>query len=298
MACAVRPAAAWLSPVPELPEVETIGRDLSAEVVGREIEAVVVSGARSVRRHQDGSFASRVEGRRALGVERRGKYLLVDLDDGAVVVAHMGMSGQLLMVEAPGTPLAPHTHVSLRLAGAGELRFVDPRTFGELFVSRRRLTTGARAGPGLPPELAHLGPEPLDASLDWKVLAARLRTRKGGLKALLMNQSFVAGIGNLYSDEILFAARLRWDRRGTDLDAGQVRRLHRSMVGVLTQAIALRGSSLADQQYRDLYGRTGRYQGLHRVYGRAGQDCGRCRSPIERVAWGGRGTYFCPRCQI
>jgi len=277
--------------VPELPEVETIRRDLEKEVLGARIKAVEVRGTRSVRRHPSPEdFERRLRGRTLAKIRRAGKYLLVDLDNGAVLVCHLGMSGQLLLA-APKDPLAPHTHVVCSFDKARQLRFVDPRTFGELFV-----TSAERVGEEVP-ELAHLGFDPLEDVLSWEEFGRRLRQRRAGLKAVLTDQRVVAGIGNIYADEILFAAGLRYDRLTTSLSAQEIRRLYRAMVETLNEAVRHRGSSLADEQYRDLFGEVGDYQGQHQVYDRAGQPCRRCRRPIVRVKLQGRSTYFCEHCQ-
>lgn len=278
--------------MPELPEVETIRRDLDKEVVGRKVKSVEVSGARSVRRHKrPAEFRTRVEGRTVTAVRRAGKYLLLDLSGGDVLVAHLGMSGQLLRAAAKD-PLPKHTHVVLTFTAGGQLRFVDPRTFGELFV------TSADGLTEQVPELAHLGFDPLTEVMSWAAFGQRLATRHTALKALLTDQSFVAGIGNIYADEILFAAGLRFDRPSDSLSTQEVRRLQRAMVETLAEAVKHRGSSLADEQYRDLFGETGDYQGQHQVYDRAGQPCRRCHRPIARLKVGGRSTYFCERCQV
>jgi formamidopyrimidine-DNA glycosylase len=201
------------------------------------------------------------------------------------------MSGQLLRAD-PKEPLAKHTHVVVWFTGAPQLRFVDPRTFGELFVSAPgELETAV-------PELLHLGFDPIEDQMTWLEFAKLLIERRTKLKPLLLDQQFIAGIGNMYADEILFAAGLRYDRRSDGLTSQEIRRLYRSMVETLQEAIKHRGSSLADEQYRDLFGTVGEYQQLHSVYDRAGQHCPRCRTPIERVKANGRSTYFCPRCQI
>jgi formamidopyrimidine-DNA glycosylase len=280
--------------VPELPEVETIRRGVAAEFAGRRITAVAATGARTLRRHADPvGFATRVAGHRLVGVGRRGKYLLLHLDGGDMVVVHMGMSGQLLMTPADA-PTGRHTHVVLAFGTGPQLRFVDPRTFGEVFV------TTAADERREPPELDHLGVEALGddgAGPGRARLAAVLGPRRVRLKPLLLDQHAVAGIGNMYADEILWHARLRHDRVASELGRAEIGRLGAAMTAVLGAAIAHRGSSLADEQYRDIYGRTGDYQHLHRVYDRAGQPCARCGRPIERVTAYGRSTYFCPRCQ-
>jgi formamidopyrimidine-DNA glycosylase len=276
--------------VPELPEVETVRRDLDRELSGRRIVRVVATGARSLRRHPDlAQFAAAVRGATVVSVSRRGKYLLLRLVGAAEgdrsLVVHLGMSGQLLL-HAADAALRPHTHAVLGFDDGRELRFVDPRTFGEIFLA----PPGGEA-------LAHLGPDPLADLKSWNHLADLLAVRSTKLKALLMDQRFLAGIGNIYSDEILHRARLRWDRSAATLTPVEVRRLYRSMGEILGAAIELRGSSLDDQQYRDVFGAIGAYQGQHRVYGREAAPCLRCRCPIVRVRTAGRSTFLCPRCQ-
>ncbi|HEX2064568.1 MAG TPA: bifunctional DNA-formamidopyrimidine glycosylase/DNA-(apurinic or apyrimidinic site) lyase, partial [Acidimicrobiales bacterium] len=269
--------------MPELPEVETIRRDLEKEVVGRRIKHVGVSNDRAIRRH-DGpeSFTSRLESHKITAVHRRGKYLLMWLEGGDVLVVHLGMSGQLLRARSTKDPMEKHTHVVVTFTQGGQLRYVDPRTFGEMFVT---------AGDELEhqvPDLAHLGFDPLDDVMSWNRFGELLQARRSKLKTLLMDQRFVAGLGNLYADEILWSAGLRWDRGSDSLSSQEVRRLYRAMTETLQDAIKHRGSSLADEQYRDLFGEVGDYQGHHNVYDREGEPCRRCRSPIVRVKTQGR----------
>ncbi len=280
--------------MPELPEVETIRRDLQGEVVGRKIKGVEVRNGRTVRRHPSAKqFRAQLEGRTVRSIDRAGKYLLIGLDDGATLVVHLGMSGQLQRVKSAKEPKAPHTHAVITFTQGGQLRFVDPRTFGELFVSAAP-AEGMRALP----ELAHLGFDPLEDVMSWEKFWVLLSAHKAGLKALLMDQEFVAGIGNMYADEILFAAGLRYDRLSNSLSSQEVRRLYRSMVETLAEAVKRRGSSLADEQYLDLFGEVGDYQDQHQAYDREGQACRRCRSTIVRVKSGGRSTFFCEHCQV
>src|SRR5438874_2875267 len=239
--------------MPELPEVETLRRDLEKEVVGKRIKQVDVSGMRSIRRHPNKKhFAGKLEGHKIMGVDRRGKYLLVKLEGGDVLVVHLGMSGQLLRSKGAAKEKPDkHTHVVITFTQAGRLRFVDPRTFGELFV------TTPEELPGEVPELGHLGFDPVDQMMSWTAFAEMLHDKKTKIKALLMDQRFVAGIGNIYSDEILFAAGLRYDRSSETLTTQEVRRLQLPMIETLQEAVKHRGSSLADQQDRDLFGEVG-----------------------------------------
>ena len=288
--------------MPELPEVETLRRDLEKEVVGKRIKSVEVTGARAVRRHKaKAEFIERLEGRKITGVQRKGKYLVVALDPVAtpagekqhdVLVAHLGMSGQLLRAKSAKEVLAKHTHVVITFSQGGQLRFLDPRTFGELFV------TAADEVEKVVPELAHLGFDPLENVLSWNRFSDMLHARHVKLKPLLMDQQFMAGLGNIYADEILWAAGLRYDRVSDSLSSQEVRRLYRSLVETLQEAVKHRGSSLADQQYRDLFGQVGDFQSQHKVYDRDGQPCRRCRNPIVRVKTQGRSTFLCEQCQV
>jgi formamidopyrimidine-DNA glycosylase len=292
--------------------------DLVKEVVGKKIKTVAVTNGRSVRRHPSAKhFRALLEGRTIKSVARLGKYLLLTLDNKDTLVIHLGMSGQLLRVKNPKDPKPKHTHVVIAFTQGGELRYVDPRTFGEMFVSTRSeeangtpAPTGtASPGPGMAggegqalrrqvPELAHLGFDPIEDLMSWDRFGVLVHHRRTGLKALLMDQQFVSGIGNLYSDEILFSAGLRYDRPSDGLSATEVRRLYRAMVETLTDAIKHRGSTLVDEQYRDLFGEAGDYQGSHQVYDREGAACRRCRNLIVRARVGGRSTFYCAHCQV
>jgi formamidopyrimidine-DNA glycosylase len=282
--------------VPELPEVEVVRRGLEREVAGREVTSASVTGARTVRRQAPEDLVDRLRGATLGPAARIGKFLLVPLDDGAeTLVIHLRMSGQLLLT-VPDRPLARHTHAVLGLSDGRELRFVDPRTFGELFVAES-LPGGSGGSPGRPAALAHLGPDPLSARWSAVALGQALAGRKGRLKLLLMDQRFVAGIGNIYSDEALFEARLRYDRPAGSLSGDEVARLHRAVRMTLREAVRHRGSSLRDAQYVDLFGAPGAYQLRHRVYGREGEPCPRCGGPVRRIPFGGRSTFLCETCQ-
>jgi formamidopyrimidine-DNA glycosylase len=281
--------------MPELPEVETIRRDLEKEVAGKKIKEVEATGLRSIRRHKNKKdFTSRLEGRKVMGIQRKGKYLLMKLEGvpAEVLVIHLGMSGQLLRAKSAKEALPKHTHVVVRFTQGGELRYVDPRTFGELFV------TAVDDLEDAVPELAHLGFDPLEDVMSWNRFGELLHAKRARLKPLLMDQKFLAGIGNMYADEILWAAGLRYDRSSDSLSSQEVRRLYRAMVETLQEAIKHRGSSLADEQYRDLFGEVGDFQSQHKVYDREGEACRRCRSPIVRVKWQGRSTFLCEQCQV
>jgi formamidopyrimidine-DNA glycosylase len=256
------------------------------EAAGRDVTSVVVTGPRTVRRQPPEVLVDRLRGARLGEARRIGKFLLVPLDDGAdTLVIHLRMSGQLLLT-VPEWPLAKHTHAVLGLSDGRELRFVDPRTFGELFVAAAPVAA-----------LAHLGPDPLSPRWSAAVLGRGLTGRTGRLKLLLMDQRFVAGIGNIYSDEALFEARLRFDRPAGSLSVEEVGRLHRAVRRTLREAVLHRGSSLRDARYVDLFGAPGDYQTRHRVYGREGEPCPRCGGPVRRLSLGGRSTFLCETCQ-
>ena len=276
--------------MPELPEVETIRRGLEREAVGKRIKSVVVTGTRTVRRQPKKQLVTRLEGAKIKNVRRVGKYLSMELDTGDLLVIHLRMSGQLLKT-SPKEPLAKHTHMVISFTQGGQLRFVDPRTFGEVFVTAPDELTHEV------PELADLGMDPVDEPISWVKFGQLLLARTTKLKPLLMDQTFLAGIGNIYSDEILWEAGLRHDRVPQTLSSMEVRRLYRAVVEVLHEAVKHRGSTLADEGYVDLYGRPGEFQTMHQVYGREGQPCRRCRGVITREKVGTRSSFYCKDCQ-
>jgi formamidopyrimidine-DNA glycosylase len=278
----------------ELPEVEVMRRDLEKDVVGRRIKGTEVKGTKNamrvIRRHgKRKDFTSRLDGRRITKIERRGKYLLMYLDSGDALVVHFGMSGQLQR----GTgrvALAPHTHVILTFQQGGDLRFIDPRTFGEMFV-----TTGDDISKVK--ELQHVAIDPLDQVFTWPTFQYLLAQRAAKMKQLMMDQKFISGLGNIYSDEVLFHAGIRYDRLSDTLSSQEVRRLYRAIQEILQEAIKLRGTTLDDEAYVDLFGKAGEYQHELKVYGREGLACRRCRTPIQTVKVSQRSCYFCPQCQ-
>ena len=278
----------------ELPEVEVMRRDLEKDVVGRKIAAAEVrpskNAMRIIRRHgRRKEFADRLIGRKVLKSDRRGKYVLLSLDNGDVLVVHFAMSGQFVRGNKR-VPLPPHTHVVITFQQGGDLRFVDPRTFGEMFV-----TSGD--GLGKVKELQHIAIDPLDHVFTWQSFGGQMAQRESKLKQLLMDQKFISGLGNIYSDEVLFAAGLRHDRLSDTLSSQEIRRLYRSLQEVLQEAIRYRGTTLEDEAYLDLFGKPGEFQNELKVYGRQGLPCRRCRTPIETVKVSGRSAYFCPQCQ-
>jgi len=278
----------------ELPEVEVMRRDLEKDVVGRKTAGAEVRPSRNamrvIRRHgKRKEFTDRVVGRKFTKAERRGKYVLLHMDNGDVLVTHFGMSGRFVRA-TKRVPLLTHTHVVITFQQGGDLRFIDPRTFGEMFVAPADEL-------GKVKELQHIAIDPLDHVFTWQAFGAALAQRAAKMKQLLMDQKFVSGLGNIYSDEVLFAAGLRYDRMSDSLSSQEVRRLYRAMQEVLQEAIRFRGTTLEDEAYVDLFGKPGEFQNELKVYGRAGLPCRRCRTPIQAVKISGRNAYFCPQCQ-
>ncbi|MDA8265324.1 MAG: bifunctional DNA-formamidopyrimidine glycosylase/DNA-(apurinic or apyrimidinic site) lyase [Actinomycetota bacterium] len=281
--------------MPELPEVETVRRGLEEHLIGKCFAEVSVTGRRTVRRQAAAELVASLEGRRVEAVRRKGKFIAVILDDARVLVIHLRMSGQLLWVEdaeeVSAPPLRPHTHVVARLGDRSELRFVDPRTFGEWYV------VSDVGSDGLPADFSNLGPDPLLDGLSAEILRQRLAGRRVPLKAALTDQRVVAGIGSIYADEICFASRIRPDRQTHSLTPVEIGRLSRSTKRLLHSAVALGGSSLRDMSYRDVMGDAGSYQLHHKVYDRLGQRCLRCGTIVSRVRFGARVAYCCEGCQ-
>jgi formamidopyrimidine-DNA glycosylase len=278
--------------MPELPEVETVRRGLAAELTGRRIVEVTVGRERTVRRTSPGALAAGLEGSVLTSFSRHGKYLFGHLHNGLDLMVHLRMSGQLL-VAAAGDPVAPHTHVRAVLDDGRELRFVDPRTFGEMVVY------APHEAASLVPELARLGPDALDdlsGPRGTRLLRAALRGGRS-VKTVLCDQTRLAGLGNIYADEALHAAAIRTARPAGDVGSREAGRLRAAIVEILADAVAAGGSTLGDAQYVDLLGRGGGYQHRHRVYGRAGMPCLTCGTEIRRVVLGGRSSCYCPRCQ-
>ena len=279
--------------MPELPEVETVRRGLEVQVVGRRIERVEVGRERTVRRTSRQALVDGLTGTTITEANRRGKYLLCPLDTGDELMVHLRMSGRLLVADA-GTARPPHTHVVMHLSGAPaqELWFIDPRTFGEMVVfDPANLAVEM-------PDLARLGGDPITDGLTKAQLGNILRGRRRQLKALLMDQHVVAGVGNIYCDESLHLAKLRPDRISDTLTTREVGRLHDAVLSVLSLAIEAGGSTLADTQYVGVDGEPGSYQSHHRVYGRGGHMCVTCgQTRLSRTQVAGRTTVHCRRCQ-
>jgi formamidopyrimidine-DNA glycosylase len=276
--------------MPELPEVEVVRRGLTAHVVGRTVTHVDVLHPRPVRRHPAGpsDFVAAVTGRRVLAARRRGKYLWLPLDNGDAVLAHLGMSGQLL-VQPPSSPDERHLRVRFALDHPEvELRFVDQRMFGGLSVSP--------GGAGLPREIAHIARDPMDPEFDEDVFVARVRRRAAGIKRVLLDQTVVSGVGNIYADEALWLAGLHGDRPGDRLRRKDVLSVLAAVRTVMAAALAQGGTSF-DALYVNVNGESGYFDRSLEAYGREGLPCSRCGTPLVRVSFMNRSSYFCPRCQ-
>lgn len=263
--------------MPELPEVETIVRSLEPRLRGRRIVSAEFRNARLVLRGNPDETSAGLAGRKVRALRRHGKFIEMELDGGHSFVIHLGMTGKLLLNAVVGK----HTHAILTL-DRGVLLYNDSRQFGKLELSN-----------GLPPRVARLGPEPLEVTLED--FSTRLRARKTKMKALLLNQQFLRGIGNIYADEALFRAGIHPLASAARLRPERVKKLHAAIRDVLREAIAAGGSSISD--YVDVDGRQGSFQVRHNVYQKTGERCPRCGSRIRRILVTQRGSHFCPSCQ-
>lgn len=272
--------------MPELPEVETVARSLEAQLVGRTIIGLAKLDWPRMLTPPAPDFAALVSGRRIEAIGRRAKWLLLTLDGGWTLAIHLRMSGHLLVAE-PAAADAPHVHFALDLDNGRRLIFDDQRKFGRVHLLDPQ---------GLAMLDAAHGPEPLADEFTPEVLAERLRDRRAPIKALLLDQRLIAGIGNIYANEALWLAHIHPLTPGGTLAAEHIAALHRAIRVVLAEAIANQGSSL--RNYRDGYGRRGSQQEHFNVYDREGEPCPRCQTPVERIVVAQRSTYFCPTCQI
>jgi len=279
--------------MPELPEVETIARGVNTRVRGDRIVEAWFSSYREPFKTPPVKQAKGLENRTILAVHRTGKHIVFELGpaDGGLLdkgepaaqwIVHLGMTGRLL-VTTPDGPVADHTHARLRLESGREIRFVDPRRFGRLEFLDLQRSTGFKGA----------GTEPLTIGADG--FAALFRGRKLAIKAALLNQSLLTGVGNIYADESLFRAGIRPRRRAGRLTKAELERLRLGLLAVLEHAIRLGGSSVSD--YVDADGVRGFFQLEHCVYLRTGEPCRKCGTPIRRILVAGRGTHYCPQCQ-
>jgi formamidopyrimidine-DNA glycosylase len=278
--------------MPELPEVEVVRAGLERHLVGATITGVEVLHSRPVRRHATGptGFVAELRARTITAARRRGKYLWLPLDDGNAILGHLGMSGQLL-VQRPEAADERHLRVRFTLEGSDdgrELRFVDQRMFGGLAVSP--------GGAELPPEIAHIARDPIDPEFDAEAFVRRVRRSSSGIKRLLLDQTVISGVGNIYADEALWRARLHGERPGNRLPGPALRELLGHVRDVMGDALAQGGTSF-DALYVNVNGESGYFDRSLNAYGREDQPCRRCGTPMRRVAFMNRSSYFCPVCQ-
>jgi len=269
--------------MPELPEVETIKRELAPKIVGRSFSGVIINWPKAVQIPSAEGFSRRLIGKTIEELERRGKYLILRLFGGEALILHLRMSGSLLLKTASGEP-DPYTRAIFLLDDGVELHFSDRRKLGMMWlVEDESMIVGK------------LGPEPLAPGFTAEALGERAKKRLAPIKAVLCDQTFLAGVGNMYADEALFAARIHPLRKGNSLSPQEVERLHGALRRVLEEAIANWGASISD--YRRPGGELGAAQFVFKVAHRGGEPCPVCATPIQRIPLRKRGTYFCPKCQ-
>lgn len=276
--------------MPELPEVETVVRGLRRSLTGRRITGVRVNWSGSITRPDPQSFVRRLRGRRVTRVDRRGKWVVIELDDGQTLLIHLRMTGQLLL-EPAECPEGKYTRVVFQLndhreSGTDRLRFSDMRKFGRMVLTDDPASV-----------LEELGPEPLDDDFTVERFKRMLAERRGRIKSLLLNQRFLVGLGNIYVNEALWLARIHPLRSADSLSGVEVEALHRAIRSVLRAAIGQGGTTLENGNFRQANGEAGEFVDELLVYGHEGEPCGCCGEPIERVKVGQRSTYFCSRCQ-
>ncbi|MFK5634754.1 MULTISPECIES: bifunctional DNA-formamidopyrimidine glycosylase/DNA-(apurinic or apyrimidinic site) lyase [unclassified Ornithinimicrobium] len=297
--------------MPELPEVEVVRRGLAEHVVGRTLEGAQLTGPRVARRHRAGpaDLAGRLEGATVLRADRRGKYLWLVLDpptdDPHALVVHLGMSGQLL-VEDPAAPREKHLHALFDFADDGtQLRFVDQRTFGGLALTTlhpdRYAAAVAADAPrqhehGIPEPVLHIAPDPLEAAFDRTATVRRMKARDSELKRVLLDQTVVSGIGNIYADEALWRAGVHGRRPASALTRPALARVLDHAAAVMTEALAQGGTSF-DALYVNVNGASGWFDRSLDAYGQTGEPCTRCGTAIVREEFMNRSSHFCPRCQ-
>ena len=273
--------------MPELPEVQTVLNTLQTRVMGLRIDRVEAFLPKIIKTPGPQEFMALLEGRTITGLGRRGKYLLVELDESYLLVIHLRMTGRLIYTN-PDNPMEKHTHLVFYLSDGSELRYQDMRQFGTMNLMPLGELDAFCAS-------KKLGPDALDPTLNWNLFKQRIGGRHGQIKKLLLDQSLVAGIGNIYANEILWRARIHPERPVESLNTSELRRLYQEMHSVLCEAIVHRGTTLRD--YVDGNGNPGGFQSLLAVHGREGETCPKCGTDIVRLKTGGRSSFICPRCQ-
>lgn len=301
--------------MPELPEVETVRSGLAKSIVGATVTGITIHDSRSLKRHLSGpaDFKKKLLGTRVLDVVRRGKFLWLPLDnENLALVGHLGMSGQML-IRTPDFPADNLNRVTIEFqtkkGKALELRFVDQRIFGSLAIED--LISTRDGGPGgfsagmnsskpwqnlIPVSAAHIARDPLDDGFDQVGVIHKMRTKKSGIKRVLLDQKVVSGIGNIYADESLWHAKLHFDRPADEISKAKLTELMEISKKVLEAAVKQGGTSF-DEQYKNVNGESGYFSQQLFAYGQTDRPCQRCQTPIRRQAWANRGSHFCPKCQ-
>lgn len=276
----------------ELPELETLRRELEKEAVGKRFKAPEVTGTKAIRHNgSKKAFQTRLEGAKVKSVDRRGRFLVTNLDNGELLVIELGAGGRLEKV-APKSAPPKGTAVVLTFTQGGQIRLVDPTGASQAFV------VASDALKAEVPELAAGGLDPVADAVSWTAFARVLLSRSAKLKVLLTDPEVVAGIGPIYSDEILWEAGLRHDRMSDSLSSQEIRRLFRALVETLHEAVKHRGTTVDEHPFVDLYGKPGDYQGELKVFAREGEPCKRCRAPIVRSRVSNKPLYHCEGCQV
>jgi len=277
--------------MPELPEVETVRSGLEKYVVGKRISAVQTFHARTVKPGSIAPLSSAV-GSKIQAVKRRGKFLWIELDRDFTLVAHLGMSGQLL-VQPSSAPIQSHLRARLSLSsrlgrGRDEIRFIDQRTFGWLSLEEQNK--------GIPRCVEHIAFDPFEVEFDIKQVVAKIKSKKCAIKPAILNQEVLSGVGNIYADEALWRAQIHPEVICEDLSEAEIKKVITAAISVMKSAIKAGGTSF-DQQYKNVNGESGYFSRSLKVYGREGEKCSRCGSTIHRIAFANRSSHFCPRCQ-
>lgn len=277
--------------MPELPEVETVRSGLEKYVVGKRISAVQTFHSRTIKQ---GSIAplSAAVGSKIQAVKRRGKFLWLELDRDFTLVAHLGMSGQLL-VQPSSAPIQSHLRARLSLSsrlgkGRDEIRFIDQRTFGWLSIEEQNK--------GIPRCVEHIAFDPFEVEFDIKQVVAKIKSKRCAIKPAILNQEVLSGVGNIYADEALWRAQIHPEVICEDLSEAEIKKVITAAISVMKSAIKAGGTSF-DQQYKNVNGESGYFSRSLKVYGREGEKCSRCGSTIHRIAFANRSSHFCPRCQ-
>ena len=275
--------------MPELPEVETVRRTLSGLITGKQIVAIGTDWEKIMNGGLQ-YFQDQLIGHRFTGVDRRGKYLLLRVDGNLTIVSHLRMEGKYALMVNKDMPYVRFQHVWFTFSDDSELRYFDSRKFGRMTIVKTGTEMQAIGG------LSKIGPEPVASDFLVADFTKKLARHKKAIKTVILDQSVVAGVGNIYADETLWLSRIHPEQAANSLDAAQIQRLHDNIIDELAEAIRLKGTTV--HSFVDAEGESGGFQDKLQVYGRKGEPCSRCGTPIVKIKVGGRGTHFCPHCQV